>query len=200
MPNRWLRSGNARWCRLRLSIFSSSAAISSEFSPSSSGVPASSRHACARAARCAAASGPIADVLDEVLPPFGSAGGETETLAVVGAPKDVLHALAERADHRALLRSHRNARRGGRRFGGDIAHARGKPARSARRLWRASRRQAAEVVASTIPMKMELERPARATQPFLDSADGNVGYRRSQRASSAPASRPSGRPMRSTTS
>lgn len=42
------------------------------------------------------ASGPIAQVLDEVLPPE-VACPETEPLAVVGAPKDVLHALAERA-------------------------------------------------------------------------------------------------------
>ncbi|HEY6450813.1 MAG TPA: tRNA (adenosine(37)-N6)-threonylcarbamoyltransferase complex dimerization subunit type 1 TsaB [Candidatus Cybelea sp.] len=42
------------------------------------------------------ASGPIADVLDEVLPLDVSRRG-AEPLAVVGAPKDVLHALAERA-------------------------------------------------------------------------------------------------------
>jgi hypothetical protein len=38
------------------------------------------------------ASGPIAAVLDELLPP-----GDGGALTVVGAPKDVLHALAERA-------------------------------------------------------------------------------------------------------
>ncbi len=42
------------------------------------------------------ASGPIADVLDEVLPPDVTRPG-AQPLAVVGAPKDVLHALAERA-------------------------------------------------------------------------------------------------------
>ncbi len=48
------------------------------------------------------ASGPTAAVLDEVLAPVDSAQGETEPLAVVGAPKDVLHALAER---RMIVRS-----------------------------------------------------------------------------------------------
>jgi tRNA threonylcarbamoyl adenosine modification protein YeaZ len=45
------------------------------------------------------ASGQISDVLDALLrPPFDSWGGDASegTLPVVGAPKDVLHALAER--------------------------------------------------------------------------------------------------------
>ena len=56
-----------------------------------SGVPASSRRATGFGEQTRRASGRTADVLEELL-----AGRQDGPLEVVGAPKDVLHALAER--------------------------------------------------------------------------------------------------------
>ncbi len=56
----------------------------------------SARYRCDRTRK--RASGRISEVLAAVLPvsPFDSGQAETDPLAVVGAPEDVLHALAER--------------------------------------------------------------------------------------------------------
>ena len=93
------------------------------------------------------ASGRIADVLAEVLP----ASLQGSSLDVVGAPKDVLDALAERDIIVRPAEPAHHARRGRRRACGVGAHAGRQPARSARRLRRASRRKSPEILEPVRP-------------------------------------------------